>query len=70
MKANLIIEVKREAYSLEGVMNTMTVGELIDYLSQFDEESPVYISHDNGYTYGGLHYDSFSDSYPEDETEE
>ena len=32
----------------------MTAGELIQVLSQYDEDTPIYFSHDNGYTYGSL----------------
>lgn len=42
------------------------VKELIDVLSEYDEDAKVYLSHDNGYTYGGIRYGSFS----EQETEE
>lgn len=66
MATNVIIEATREGYSTEQVRNTMTVKELIDMLSEFDEEAKVYLSHDNGYTYGGIRYGSFS----EQETEE
>lgn len=31
---------------------TMTVGDLIDYLSEFDEDRRVFLRNDNGYTYG------------------
>ncbi len=51
------IEAQREAYSIGGVMRrTMTVRELIEQLEQFDDDTPVILSHDNGYTYGGIHY--------------
>ena len=32
----------------------MTVGELIDILSDYDEDALFVLSHDNGYTYGSL----------------
>ena len=48
----------------------MTVGELIDFLQEnFEEESPIYISHDNGYTYGSVSSNSF-DEIEEDEENE
>ena len=66
MATNVIIEALREGYSPEQVRNTMTVKELIEILSEYDEDAKVYLSHDNGYTYGGIRYGNFS----EQETEE
>ena len=49
----------------------MTVAELIDYLSQFDEELPVYLSNDQGYTYGNIDEDSFEEGeYIDPDSEE
>lgn len=53
-KQVVLIDVEREGYSFDQVAKTMTVGELIDYLSQFNSDSEVYLSNDNGYTYGGI----------------
>lgn len=50
----LIIETLHEGYGLEQIRKTLTVGELIELLSKFDEDTPVYLSFDNGYTYGGI----------------
>ena len=33
----------------------------MDYLSQFDEDTPVILNNDNGYTYGSIDYNSFED---------
>lgn len=60
MATNVIIEASRESYSPEQVRNTMTVKELIEILSEYDEDAKVYLSHDNGYTYGGIRYGNFS----------
>lgn len=57
----LFIDARRDAYSPDG-LQTMTVEELIDYLSQFDGETPVVLSHDGGYTYGAIRYDSFTEA--------
>ena len=61
------IEGRREAYSPEQIRRTMTVGDLIDYLSQFDDDTPVILSNDNGYTYGSIDYDSFGETSEDDE---
>lgn len=48
------INARREGYGVDQCRNTMTVKELIEYLEQFNDKSPVYLSHDNGYTYGSI----------------
>lgn len=42
----------------------MTVGELIEILQEYDEDSPIYLRNDNGYTYGSI---TRSDIYTNDE---
>lgn len=72
----LSIDGRRDGYAPSQIRGTMTVGELIDYLSQFDEELPVMINNDDGYTYGSIDYDSFreeddeDDEYEDDEDDE
>ena len=51
---NVYIDSRRDGYSPRQCHDTMTVGELIDILSQYDEDQPVYIRNDNGYTYGNI----------------
>ena len=50
----IYIEGKRNGYNLEQCGKTLTVGELIEILEQFDEDMPVYLRNDNGYTYGSI----------------
>lgn len=50
----LILNAENEGSSIDQVKGTMTVGELIEYLSEYNENSPMYLSFDNGYTYGGI----------------
>lgn len=67
----LYIEGRRNGYGPDRCGRTMTVAELIDYLSQFDEELPVYLSNDQGYTYGNIDEDSFEeDEYIDPDSEE
>lgn len=67
----ITLETKREGYSPDQCGSTMTVGELIQYLSQFDESSKIYFSNDNGYTYGSLkNYQIQVDYEEEDEDAE
>ncbi len=68
--AKLMIAAEREGYSPAQIRRTMTVGELISYLEQFDEDEPVYLSHDRGYTYGGITEDRFDEVEDEEEDEE
>lgn len=53
MKA-LYIEGKRNGYGPDQCGRTMTVGELIAFLQDFDEELPVFLRNDRGYTYGSI----------------
>ncbi len=51
----VLLNTKRTGYSIKQVLdNTVTVQELIDYLSDFDPESPILLSNDNGYTFGEI----------------
>ena len=66
-KMRLYMDGRREAYDPTDIRHTMTVGELIELLQGFDEDAKVYISNDNGYTYGSVTEDSFTeDSFTED----
>lgn len=48
----------------------MTVGDLIEYLSQFDEDAQVYLKNDGGYTFGSIDERSFEEASSEDEESE
>ena len=54
MKYAIAFEANREGYGIEQVKKTMTVGELILLLQDFEEDALVVLSHDGGYTYGGI----------------
>lgn len=53
MKA-LFIEGKRNGYGIDQCGQTLTVGELIEILEQFDYGRPIYLRNDGGYTYGSI----------------
>jgi hypothetical protein len=57
----LIINANRNGYAPEQCGRTMTVAALMSYLEQFDDDLPVYLSHDNGYTYGSITEGDFED---------
>ena len=61
----LIILAQRESYGVNDV-RTMTVAELREALEEFDDDAPVILSHDSGYTYGGIRWNTME----EDEDEE
>jgi hypothetical protein len=50
----VLINAKRNGYGTDQCSDTMTVGELIEYLQQFEEDAPVYLKHDGGYTFGSI----------------
>ena len=50
----LFINGNRNGYGMEQCGRTLSVGELIEILSNYDEETPVYLRNDNGYTYGSI----------------
>jgi len=54
MKKALVFEAPREGYGIDQIDSPMTVGELIDFLSDFDPDTLFVLSHDNGYTYGSI----------------
>lgn len=55
----LFIEGRRNGYDTEQCGKTMTVADLIAYLDQFEDDVPVYLINDNGYTYGSITESSF-----------
>lgn len=63
----LIINAERTAYKPSDIQKTMTVRELIEALEDFDENARVILSHDNGYTYGGITYRDLNEEETEDE---
>lgn len=66
----LIMETHRTGYSTEQVGETMTVGELIELLSMFDEDTPVYTSHDCRFTFGGISEADFDEEEADFDEEE
>lgn len=58
------LETFREGYSPDQCRKTMTVQELADFLQELAEEygdQPIYMSNDNGYTYGAITEGRFRD---------
>ena len=67
MKSAIIIEAQREGYSINQCGRTMTIGELMMALSAFDENTPIYFSHDNGYTYGSFREENIDERCTEED---
>lgn len=63
MKENLILNTKREGYGTDQCGATLTVGELIELLQDYDEDMKVYFGNDYRgsywYTYGSITEDNF-----------
>jgi hypothetical protein len=66
-KLMLVISAVKECYGIDDVGSTMTVGEIIDYLKQYADDTPVCISNDNGYTYGAIRSHRFKEKYTGEE---
>lgn len=54
MKEAIFINGKRNGYGPEQCGRTLTVRELIEVLSEFDEDTELFLSNDGGYTYGSI----------------
>ncbi len=54
----LFINANNNGYEPSQCGRTLTVGELIELLSDFDEDRPVYLRFDDGYTYGSIDEDN------------
>ena len=65
----LMILAYRESYGKDDV-RTMTVGELREALEEFDDDAKVILSHDNGYTYGGIRWQLMEMEEDEDEQDD
>ena len=50
----IFIEAQRNGYTPKQCGKTLTVGKLRKILAQYDSTTPVYISNDEGYTYGSI----------------
>lgn len=63
----IIIEAQRNGYSIEQCGSTLTVGELIRILEDYDTDTPIYLSHDNGYTFGSISESDIEEAFDEEE---
>ena len=74
MKNNLILNTKRQGYGTDQCGETLTVGELIELLQNYDEDMKVYFGNDYRgsywYTYGSITEDDFCFESDESDNEE
>lgn len=68
--AKLFINANRDGYSPDQCGKTMTVGELINYLMEFDEDAEIFLKHDNGYTFGSITENDFEEDNDDNDDEE
>ena len=54
MKRAIVFEAPRTGYSIDQVKAPMTVGQLREFLEEFDDDTLIITSHDRGYTYGTI----------------
>ena len=64
---NITFEAIREGYTKGQVGNPMTVGELIEFLEQYPDDTKIYLSHDRGYTFGTLRLSECVENYKEED---
>ena len=60
----------RDGYTPSQCGYTMTVGEFISYLEDFESDMPIYLSHHNGYTYGSVTDNTVYPTYYDDEDDD
>lgn len=63
----LFINANRTGYAPDQISHTMTVAELISALEELPEDAPVYLKHDNGYTYSGIGWNDLEEDWSDDE---
>lgn len=68
--SKIFINGNRSGYSPEQCGRTLTAQQLIDILSGFDPDAPVYLKNDGGYTYGAITDWDIDEDTAEDEEEE
>lgn len=55
MRKALVFEAPRTGYGIDQIANNaVTVGDLIEFLQEFEEDTLFVLSHDGGYTYGSI----------------
>lgn len=63
----LYINGKRNGYGIDQCGETLTVGQLMEILQDYEEDMPIYLCNDNGYTYGSITEDDIYRGEAEEE---
>ena len=50
----LLINGKRNGYATEQCGETLTVGQLMEILQEYAEDTPIFLCNDGGYTYRSI----------------
>lgn len=58
----ITFEAEREGYTRGQVYRPLTVGELREFLEQYEDDTLIFLSHDRGYTYGTLRLEEVEES--------
>lgn len=61
----LMIHAFRDGYNTDQVPKTMTVAELTEFLAIYKDDTPIFLSFDDGYAYGGITRRRFEEDYEE-----
>lgn len=59
----ITFEAEREGYTRGQVHRPLTVGELREFLEQYEDDTLIFLSHDRGYTYGTLRLSEVEESW-------
>lgn len=70
MAKAIVFDADRTGYSIDQVDEPVTVGDLIQFLEDFNEDDIIILSHDRGYTFGTLNLRSGVTEYEKDENGE
>lgn len=63
----LMIRGARDGYAPEQIYSTMTVGEFREFLEGFNDDTPIMLNNDRGYTYGGINPSDITEAYDYDD---
>lgn len=67
LSQKIIIEVEAEGYAPEQINDTMTVGDLLEYLEDCNPGQKIYFSFNNHYSFGGLREEKIIECWGDDD---
>ena len=63
----LMIRGARDGYAPEQIGSTTTVGELKEFLDGYNDDTPIMLNNDRGYTYGAICIADIAEAYDYDD---